>query len=1165
MSDIQPEAVIMGKFNFVLGVTFMLLLVLLPVVSASTLSIDHNDPLINETLRINRTFSGGHEAERLINWSKSSVYQGFIVPPTVSIWGVFDGWFNSSNIIDVSGADNGNDGVYNNAPIPILLLNLDEGTGTNAEDTSGQGNNGTLVNGATWGTGISGNAVEFDGVNQYVNLSNANSLRVSNGYTFSLWLKTDDMSTSRVLSKYEGWKKGGYDLYFSTNYLEFYTQNATDVKAIRSQDITGLKGEWFHVLITCDNGVGGMYINGVEGAVLNSCYNEPYYDYIDSNLYLARVGDGSAGGFYNGSIDEVEIYNESLTQTQITNLYNSQKALFNPQYDLSDGSIDFDGVDDSITISDDSSIDNIQSISFWINLTRQNDNYNRILIDKKLSYYPGLTIKGANQQIWFYPTSGESADIRYEDWENWHHIVLTITNNSGVNESRIYYDGNIMEWLASGSTTFNISTLHPFDNAENLYLMGGTANRWVNGSIKDVRIYNYSLTPSQVKMVYNNSEWLTEGNFTIMDNLTFRARSYNGTGWTAEATANEDYTVAITQSYASAIFEGEKANYEFNITKGDNVLSTTSFLYYNTTEEWTPTKTTGLIDEYTYQNIFGLIGDGVKSIVWKYNLTSIEGVYSGNLSANQTINSLLLTACGDSSNSTTLIWGMYHEDDLALLSTPDINGYITYWNPDNSATTRTFAFGDLNVSAGYTLGSTDSRDTGGGSSTSAGTIDTKFNVYEQSIITAITGSGTGATCDDVTVTIYQGECGSATTLYTTTVNATTAKYWGIALGLDNFTTPLQPGTDYCIRYTDAGCTSYVSGLSSYSGSIFSYSSQYTISDQYLTFRTAVSDGIALCLSNTTATINADGYIQYNGTYKHRYYMLNQSLNGSITSIFLYNYNTTTDKSTLDAQTVTSAYVGYPNLYVKLMRYYPSENLYRLVQMDKSDEFGKSYFHVKEEEDYKFIIQDYTTILKTTNALKFYCPTVDDCIVKIVVSETPSSFAEFTDYTTSYDETTRIFTLIYNDVTGDTDGVTVTAVSHEDNGTRLWCNTSATGATGTLTCNLTGIEGIVYINAYRTASPEKPFYMQIIELIKSGLYDILNGEGLGNEGFFWAGILAIIIVFAGAMNPLTLIISTPLALVLVYALGMVNFINLTFIVLAVIMALVLGTLIGGRRG
>jgi len=99
---------------------------------------------------------------------------------------------------------------------------------------------------------------------------------------------------------------------------------------------------------------------------------------------------------------------------------------------------------------------------------------------------------------------------------------------------------------------------------------------------------------------------------------------------------------------------------------------------------------------------------------------------------------------------------MYHEDDLALLSTPDINGYITYWNPDNSATTRTFASVILTYPRVTLLGVRTPKNTGGGSSTSAGTIDTKFNVYEQSIITAITGSGTGATCDDVTVTIYRG-------------------------------------------------------------------------------------------------------------------------------------------------------------------------------------------------------------------------------------------------------------------------------------------------------------------------------------------------------------------------------------------------------------------------
>ena len=48
--------------------------------------------------------------------------------------------------------------------------NFDEGTGTTAADSSGSGNNGTLVNGSTWTAGKVGNgALQFDGVDDSVN------------------------------------------------------------------------------------------------------------------------------------------------------------------------------------------------------------------------------------------------------------------------------------------------------------------------------------------------------------------------------------------------------------------------------------------------------------------------------------------------------------------------------------------------------------------------------------------------------------------------------------------------------------------------------------------------------------------------------------------------------------------------------------------------------------------------------------------------------------------------------------------------------------------------------------------------------------------------------------------------------------------------------------
>jgi Concanavalin A-like lectin/glucanases superfamily len=70
----------------------------------------------------------------------------------------------------------------------IAAYSFDEGTGTTANDTSGQGNHGT-VSGAQWtDSGRYGKALVFDGVDDWVTVNDAPSLDLSTAMTLEAWV-----------------------------------------------------------------------------------------------------------------------------------------------------------------------------------------------------------------------------------------------------------------------------------------------------------------------------------------------------------------------------------------------------------------------------------------------------------------------------------------------------------------------------------------------------------------------------------------------------------------------------------------------------------------------------------------------------------------------------------------------------------------------------------------------------------------------------------------------------------------------------------------------------------------------------------------------------------------------------------------------------------------
>jgi len=161
---------------------------------------------------------------------------------------------------------------------PVANWTFDEGSGTILHDYSGNNNNGTLVNGPTWVAGISGTAVNFDGINDYVDIPNSATIDVgTEDFAISLWFKLDSMP-SYVTNAYElfGKYQPGYGFYelqvMYTGNLMFAMGSNSGFKSVftESQVTSGI---WYNAVVMRSNNVASIFLNGVFEASFASSYN----------------------------------------------------------------------------------------------------------------------------------------------------------------------------------------------------------------------------------------------------------------------------------------------------------------------------------------------------------------------------------------------------------------------------------------------------------------------------------------------------------------------------------------------------------------------------------------------------------------------------------------------------------------------------------------------------------------------------------------------------------------------------------------------------------------------------------------------------------------------------------------------------------------------------
>ena len=200
----------------------------------------------------------------------------------------------------------------------------------NAEDAKGN-YDGTATN-VNYEFGRFGQAAVFNGSSSYITANKSmfgTGDGVANLWSISLWFKTDgSVTASRTLVGTKGGStQSGFFLYMITGGQIRYYEGNTSTNSQQLTTTTSYDdGNWHNVVITRSGttDVFTMYIDGAE-VIAPTTMTNPHTSH-NFNLHIGRY-PASATFFWDGSIDQVRIFDSALDAAAVENLYNEKSEI----------------------------------------------------------------------------------------------------------------------------------------------------------------------------------------------------------------------------------------------------------------------------------------------------------------------------------------------------------------------------------------------------------------------------------------------------------------------------------------------------------------------------------------------------------------------------------------------------------------------------------------------------------------------------------------------------------------------------------------------------------------------------------------------------------------------------------------------------------------------
>lgn len=310
-----------------------------------------------------------------------------------------------------------------------------------------------------------------------------------------------------------------------------------------------------------------------------------------------------------------------------------------------------------------------------------------------------------------------------------------------------------------------------------------------------------------------------------------------------------------------------------------------------------------------------------------------------------------------------------------------------------------------------------------------------------------------------------------------------------------------------------------------------------------------------CTAMNNNTVSGDVYVKYNNSngFTHRFYLFNVTLNNETKYYDLFNFNRQTGISDLKITTRNlNTYALLPNVLTKLLRYYPSENVWRTVQMDLTGQFGLAFFNIIEENvDYRLIFTNTNNdILSQTETSIFVCETAICDITYILNPEVTTSTTGDISIIYNYDNSTGNISIDWSEAQGLTSTVTFT-VTKELGRTRITiCDQTQVAASGSMSCDVSSYTGDVLVRVIGV--PNDEFLVRYQTILNAGLGSVVSIA----DGSFFAFGIGMTAAAMGIFSPVGVIIASFAGLIIIFMFGLINTFNTTVLIITMAVGLII---------